>query len=1151
MAKVRPSTRLLVGAATVNGAGALGEVFTGTGAAAAQSASVSGSGSSTTTVTGTGAVAAQSAVVSGSDAAPNTITTLTLTNTLGSSSNGRVELFGQGFARGDVPSGETLQAEVAGVSAPLQVARESTWPDGSLRYAVLAVVSGDFSASQSKSLAIQTGGSGPSGSNITLSDLPNDATEYAELTLGAETITANRTNLLAAGGELEQIFTGPHCAQWIYRPQYSSVPRVRAAFHITAFRTAGSGTVDSIEWSGGNECVDIRIDEADHGTVSSRLHRFSVNGSTVYSETAVMYQYTRWHRWESLPDVHVIHDHDYLDTTGLVLPVRADFNVLSSALNWYQTETTAGYTPNDGINDTRGWRWDMSIGGADEGDIGPVPAWDQAYRVAAAGSDGAGWREQVWLRSEGGGRHQVHYYDEDNARPVQIGPGANQYTAGGLNPDLGVSAFWGSFPDAPWTGPGTDVAHQPRFGYTQYLLFGRYFFLEEQQYWGAMCCGNGSGGYSSSTKYNLWCWDQTRAEAWGTLSVACAAVLAPDGDAMRTYFEAAMARNITEAWDENYAPGQAGHSVTGAIVNEYPPERSSLLGQDRWIISWQSDFVNIANCWAWMMGYDGSDPSLPDYSEYSDFTSRWPIGRVHKLGAQNTALYWCDVNSGANSPPSSWADFRFNLYQYNTSETEAFRPDSAGYNSRNNSVCRMEEPDTAAWRAGWTSPLGATESVGNDFEPGGDQSIAIASLACSYMRGANGAQEAWDKFNALTLTVNNGETEDPSFSGRSPARAEFDLRITSAFPRSPVVEDGPGDWIQSNVPANGSFVNTDSTIGARLAIDYQAVAYSGGGCGGGYAYVFGGGHNNGANDAVPILDLRKIDTYGWTEVEPSTADWIGAADADANTITTYMSNNLDSVAGSAVRDERGLAPVSRHTYGAVDVDWNGHAYLAGASTTYDWGTVGTSPPWGRNPYDVYRYRPGIGWDWFGVCPWAGSTFPNMGLGFDFVDQGRIWVRTDSGLGYYDFDTGWSSNITNGRFFGDEQTAGFAEDVGSAGGWFEGGGIYSSTWGVYDIGADSWSASRGFPSGQPNTLIYVPSRFGSNYGAFFCYTGGQIYRYNEGSGTWSSIASGGPSGVEYGRFAFDEIHQVFIVTRGNGDGNPWSTYLCRPYAYEAP
>ena len=1080
------------------------------------------------------------------------VASATLTNTQASPSNDRVELFGQGFARGDVPSGATLAATIDGVAAPIQVSRQSTWPDGSLRYAACAVVSGDFSASQTKALSITTGGSALGGSDITLADLPADGVENADLTLGAETITCNRTALQAAGGELQQIFAGPHCAQWVWRPSYTNVPRVRAAFHITAFRQANTGAVDSVEWSGGNECVDIRRTQGDHGTVASGLHRLRVNGATVYSETAVMYQYTRWHRWQALPDVHVIHDHAYLDTTGLIPPVRSTFSVPAAALAAYQSD----YNSNDGINQTRGWRDDMSAGGADEGDIGPTPSWDQVYRIEAGGSDGADWREQLWLRTEGGGRHQVHYFDEVEGRPVQVGPGAGQHAQSGLNPDLGLNSYYGSYPTPSWTTEGTDVAHQPRFGYTQYLLFGRYFFLEEQQYWAAMCCGNGDGGYQSASQYNLWCWEQTRAEAWGTLSVACAAVLAPDNDAMRAYFEAAMARNIAEAWDNNYAPGQPGHSVCGCVVQEYPPERSTLLGQDNFIVSWQSDFVNIANCWAWMMGYDGTDPALPDYTDYSEWTARWPVGRVHKFGAQNAALYWLDVGSGANSPPASWANLRNDLYEFNTNVGEAFRGDSGSneYNTgRNNALARTEEPDTAAWRAAFSS-LSAGESVGDSFEPGADQAVTVASLAFSVMRGADGAADAWNKFNALNLCVNNGSTENPPYSGRTIAQPQYDLRTVSEFPHKVEPLD---PWIVANIGVGSTWQNITPNIGNNLAIHpIQAAAYSGGAAGGGFAFVFGGGHNNGMNDGTALLNWRKFSTEGFVENPLSTADFIEVADTNYASIGSYQ-NGLysESIAIGGVRDERGFVPVSRHTYDSIDMDDDGSIYMFGGNLSYD-NAGQPSPPWNTTGTedDFWRYRQGIGWDQPGDDN-PGVGIPTSGMCFDRVDGGRVWTCGQEGLRTIDIATGVFSSSIRSRFdinFGDESWLCFGEDDGAEGRLYSGGSFGGTQFAIYDIATDTvLSSNNPIPGNYVNTYVwYIPASRGANYGTLFAYAANQgtLYRWNGSS--WVSIATGGPTPNDfvYGRANFDEVHQIFYVIVP--DGSSWAIWAVRPYAFEA-
>ena len=1098
----------------------------------------------------------------------NLVTTLTFDNPDAQSHSGRAgEVFGQGFARGDIPSGDRPQAWIGGVSVPTQVEQTSTWPDGSLRYARLFVASGDFTASETKTVELRDSGTAPSGTNIALTDLP--AGVLADMTLGAETLDCSAAILQSppTGATLVNTFTGPHCAEWIYRPRYTTVPRVRAAFHLIAYRSATSGAVDRIEWSGGNECVDIRRTLQDHGTVPSSLHRFRVGGSTVYSETAVMYQYSRWHRWEELPVIHVRHDHAYLESTGLIPPVRPGFNVLAAALTNYQSE----YNSNDGINQSRGWREDMSIGGTDP-DIGLVAGWDQCYRVAANGSSGRDWRDNVWLRSEGGGRHQVHYYDEDQGRPVQIGPGAGQFNngdagfgTGGLNPDLGVSTFWGSFPDATWTTAGTDLAHQPRFGYTQYLLFGRHFFLEEQQYWGAMCCGNGDGAYQSATKYNLVCWDQVRAEAWGTASIMCAAVLAPDGDAMRTYFEAALARNIVEAWDENYAPGQVGHSVLGCVVPRYPTERDNLLGYPESISVFEADFCSTVFVWAWMMGYDGTDTGLPDYTDYSEWAARWTVGRVHKLGAASAPLYFADLNVATNSPPNSWDEFRIQLYQFNTNENEAIRP-QVWNDTRNDSVVQQEFPDSADWRAGWsTGGLGATDCIGFTDQPASDQVIVQTSLAYAIMRGTPGAQSAWDKFQALDLVSNTGSptvTEQGGATGE-PAQPQFDLWHNSAFPH----QDDPLSPFIQGIAVGSTWINYRDNLGAPFTAHYRSAEYSSAVQVDSILTVIGGGHNSGVWDGVYTLDMRRFETQGWRQEMRSSAEVTGNADEPWSWASSYFNARYDlSEAAGGIRDERGAVRLSPHTYDALaplpleNGRPVGFINIHGVLPYDTW--LPPNPPWGQKAGDIWKYRFNEGWEYITQY---GPIGVRQSCAFAGLERstGLIWIvgelQTAFNNDVYTFDPA-TDQLTlisdNAGPVTEEDSGAMNEDAGE---FVVGFGFGATPWTRFNLSTQQFTtqiASGGdfntSPSVRVPAIVYVPTRFGSDYGTYFGYdtVTGVLRRRDPGTGNWTTIANLGPTtdGHVYGKFGFDEGHQVFYVVSQRGLGLSWNFHMVRPYAY---
>ena len=1065
------------------------------------------------------------------------VTSLSLTNTIASARNGRVEMFGQAFARGDVLSSDTLAAWVDSASVPLQFMRETSWPDGSLQYAVLAVVAGDFTSSQTKTLELRRDGAAPSGSNITLANLPADGASNADLTLGAETITCNRTNLQA--GSVVQVLSGPHLAHWIYRPAYSSPARVYARFDIYAHRVASSGAVDYVEYAGGNEVTQIRRDEQDHGSVASALNRFRVNGVNVLSETTQLFQYSRWWEHDFDTDIHVIHDADYLQSTGVLWRYLDGFNVTAQAVTDYQTALNNANT----INGNAGWREDMSAGGSSP-DIGPIPGQDVCYLLGQSVT----MRDTMMRMHQRWGRHQIHFWDEDQARPVQIGPNAGQHSVSGLNPDLGFNAYWGSFPSASWTTAGTDSAHLPRCGFMPYVLSGRDWYLEEMQFWASMCTGSGTGGYINSTDYNILSHDQIRAEGWALSTVAVAAALTPAG-ATKTYFEGALNRHETYTWQGEYAPdatpsGQNGWNMLGMLRTTTPQGRNDVIAQDRWYIPWQNDFVALGATWAYKLGYDGTNAALPDYSEYSDWLLKNTVGRINQFGFQSAALYWTDLGADT-ADPQTWSQLREILYNSNevANDDQSFRPNAA-FQPYDQVVLRNEEHGSLAWRQAWSNTLAAADSVGYTTEPASDILITWAAISAAVERGVEGAVQARTEY----ITISN--KPNTSTGGIDvQGQPQFDL---APEPTYPIVVEGPGAWIQTNIGVSSAFTNITANLQRTLQIHNQAEAFSGGGCGGGFMYVLGGGHNNGMNDAVAVLDLRRLDSLGWVEEIESTADYRGVSDTAYNTIGAYLNAEYDAsdVVGG-VRDSRGLVALSRHTYDSFDVLENGDFYMFGGVMAYD-NTGQPNPAWQDWESDLWKYTRGVGYSYLGRRSAIQTGLVTSSLCIDWLDSNRLWVRDDTGLYAVNLTTGsFGAAVTNGGNWGDESWMRFNEDDGSQGTIACGGSFGGGTWTEYDIALNTWSAGRAFPPGGNTTfdyVFYVPARYGANYGAYFCYTPtlGQLWRWN--GSAWSSIATGGPTASDwvYGRAGFDEVHEVFYVNVYEAE---WRTWMVRPYAFD--
>ena len=136
------------------------------------------------------------------------------------------------------------------------------------------------------------------------------------------------------------------------------------------------------------------------------------------------------------------------------------------------------------------------------------------------------------------------------------------------------------------------------------------------------------------------------------------------------------------------------------------------------------------------------------------------------------------------------------------------------------------------------------------------------------------------------------------------------------------------------IPVGSAWQNVTANEGSPLRIDYQAVAYSGGGTANGRTVVLGGGHNNGMNDAVAFLDWRNFETVGWTEELISTAGHIGVSDEDYREIGQYLNANYNNATPGGIFDSRGSVALSRHTYDQVVVR-SDHFYIFSGVLPFD------------------------------------------------------------------------------------------------------------------------------------------------------------------------------------------------------------------------
>lgn len=352
-----------------------------------------------------------------------------------------------------------------------------------------------------------------------------------------------------------------------------------------------------------------------------------------------------------------------------------------------------------------------------------------------------------------------------------------------------------------------------------------------------------------------------------------------------------------------------------------------------------------------------------------------------------------------------------------------------------------------------------------------------------------------------------------------------------------------------SISVGSSWQDVTANEGNHLRIDYQTVAYSGGGTKNGRTVVFGGGHNNGFNDAVAFLDWRNFETVGWTEELVSTADYIGVADDDWGQIGQYLNANYDGSTPGGIFDGRGSVALSRHTYDQIVVR-SDHFYIFSGILPYD-NPGQPNEPWDHVEGDIWRYDFGVGWS-FVSAPLA-SQYGGHAAAAEDTLTGNIWVHDGAGLRLFNTSTETVSAAGDSLSSqAEESSLNFNPDKGAQGTLFGSGRFAGGNWHEYDIATGQQRNMGVVPGNAESTyIVYVDASFGSNYGTYFAIVpqNGTLRRWN-GSG-WDTIATGGPSGNAhvYGRAGFEPVHQVFYWVHNTYSGNDsWQTRVVRPYPF---
>ena len=556
--------------------------------------------------------------------------------------------FGQVFRASDLPAGRGLTATVDGRAVALQVDRKASWPDGSLRHAVLSariphLGAGEHALLTLSKTALSDNAAQSSAPQIKLNDLlatTFDATIALERDgqryhLSARTLLQNARDTGACkdwAQTCKQWLAGPLVSEWIVGAPLVG-PNGTAAhlvgyFHVRAYADA-NGAIDHVRvdtviennWAyvkdPGNQTYDVRIQVGEHGYSRDHIRHF---------------RQARWHEvlwWRQKPAVYVRPNGAYIQASGAVSRY-ADIQPTAAFLD----RRPASFPPMSYGDQSP----HMGATGA-QAAIGPLPRWSSTYILSTDA------RAFAWMTAndDAAGSYAFHYRDSETGRPLQISRHPYVTLADYDHAaKAGKQAYHTDLLPKCRSRCGSpirfDIAHHPSIGYLPYLVSGDYYYLEEMQFAASYVELWANPTYRQYAKGTLMhAQGQVRGQAWSLRSIADAAFATPDGDPMKRYFRGLM-RNILAQYNQRYVDNPDRHPLHvlddyGAVI--YPLNGATRVG----VGPWQADFF------AWAVGH-AAEQGFEGARRLSRWLSVFQVARM--TGAQGHADNgYCWINAAA------------------------------------------------------------------------------------------------------------------------------------------------------------------------------------------------------------------------------------------------------------------------------------------------------------------------------------------------------------------------------------------------------------------------------------------------------------------------------------------------------------------------
>jgi Ca2+-binding RTX toxin-like protein len=558
-----------------------------------------------------------------------------------------IATFGQVFRQGDVPAGQALVGRTAsGAVVPVQLDVVSTYADGSVKMAVLAVERPDLAAGQSLDLVLARG---------TASTAPK--IDLAQATLGhsfsvAITPSGGATQNIDVLAALREALAAGKASVW-QSGALTSEARVeiqlpgsqRLVFDVTAFKGGGL----KVDAQFNNDDAMLPVGGRVNYTATATL-----DGKQVLNQTVNQGQYQNWHVTLSTtsrdgnqdlgsPDtgwLNIRHDTGYLAKTGAIANYDQSFGISETLLQkWGAAAQVYGQSPlaSNGVIQfmpTTGGREDIGIvTAANTGWLLSGDARAAAYALDQAQAAGSvPWnfwdaKNGTWLNTDNYPRLWT------DARGGTGRPG--DPTSTGL-----VQQMPG---DTGWT---PDRAHQPSLSYVPFILTGERWIQDNQMaqasfnvmyLWPAWRQNGDDLMVSGET--------QVRGAAWAMREIQNAAFAAKDGSTEKAFFESV----VNDNWKYLVAKIPEWTAMQGEAYG-WVPTYVSPYGD---ISPWQQDYFASTAIAAAQRGN-------ADALTFVKWMSNFLVGRFEQaakgFATHDGAAYQIAVRDpGTNAPYTTWA----------------------------------------------------------------------------------------------------------------------------------------------------------------------------------------------------------------------------------------------------------------------------------------------------------------------------------------------------------------------------------------------------------------------------------------------------------------------------------------------------------------